>query len=177
MLKTVPELANALGINRLRIYRYIKKESIAPTKTDRGVQYFNETIQNAIIKHFQGDEKQGNVSGNTSTDTKSETSDTSQVSTDILKLKSDIIRRQDNEIKRLAKQNESLQRTIDKLNKQIDQQQQLELESIRTIKSSGLIASPEYRHDTGNDTNNTKSDIKDENKKGGFFRSLWHSKG
>lgn len=169
MNKTVPELAEILNINKLRIYRYINKEKIKPSDTIKGVQYFSDTQQKAIIEHFKSIDDAANVSSNISRDTSDTASDT-------LKHKDDIIRRQDNEIKRLYKQLDSMQRTIEQQNKQFDQQQQLELESIRTIKATGLIPNKEYRPDTASDTADTKSDTRGDDKKGGLFAWLKHSK-
>lgn len=163
MLKTVSELADKLAINKLRIYRYIKKENINATRTEKGVQYFNEVAQNDIIKHFQPTKQDTNSNANVSSDT-----------ADIIKMKNEIISRQDSEIERLYKQVESLQRTV-------DQQQQLELESIRTLRAKNLLSSDisnnteSEKADTEKDTaNNTHSNLKRD--KSSIFSRLWHSK-
>lgn len=173
MNKTVPEIADILKINKLRIYRYIKKESIDPVKTVKGVQYFSDTAQDTIIKHFESLD-----------DTASDTADTSNDTidtADIDALKDDIIKRQDDEIKRLTKQLDGLQRTVEMQAKQFDQQQQLELEGIRTFKKNMMIDT-EYHPDTESDIHNTSNDTKSDTgdtrlntKKSGLFAWLKHS--
>ena len=177
MDKTVPELAEELDINKLRIYRYIKKNNIKPVRTDKNVQYFDEKSSNAILSHFK-DVSGSHGSNDTESDTTSDTTENA-----LIELKDNIINRQDREIKQLYKQVESLQRTIDKQNKQFDQQQQLELESIRTFKKNMMIDT-EYHpdtesdmHDTSNDTKIDTNDTRGENKKGGLFSWLRHYKG
>lgn len=175
MDKTVPELAEELDINKLRIYRYIKKNNIKPVRTDKNVQYFNEETSNAILSHFQ-DVSGSRVSQDTESDTKSDTTENA-----LIELKDNIINRQDREIKQLYKQVESLQRTIDQQNKQFDQQQQLELESIRTFKKNMMIDT-EYHPDTESDTHDTSNDTKSDTidtrggiKKSGLFEWLKRS--
>ena len=174
MDKTVPELAEELDINKLRIYRYIKKQNIKPARTDKNVQYFDETASDAILSHFKG------VSGSHgSNDTESDTtSDTAENA--LIELKDSIISRQDKEIEQLYRQVENLQRTIDQQNKQFDQQQQLELESIRTFKKNIMIDT-EYHpdtesdiHDTSNDAKGDTNDTRADNKNGGLFAWLKH---
>lgn len=163
MDKTVPDLAEELDINKLRIYRYIKKQNIKPVRTDKNVQYFDETASDEILSHFQ------NVSGNrVSHDTKPDTAENA-----LIELKDSIISRQDREIEQLYRQIESLQRMIDKQNKQFDQQQQLELESIRTFKKNVMIDNeyPTDAHDTSVDTNADIDDTRKKTTKGGLF--IW----
>ncbi|MCT6901934.1 MAG: hypothetical protein M3Z48_01745 [Lactobacillus sp.] len=151
MNKTVPELADELDINKLRIYRYIKKQNIKPVRTDKNVQYFDDNASDAILSHFQ-DVSGKRVSNDTERDT---TSDTAKNA--LIELKDSIISRQDKEIEQLYRQVENLQRTIDQQNKQFDQQQQLELESIRTFKKNIMI-NTKYHPDTESDTNDISSD-------------------
>ena len=172
MDKTVPELAEELGINKLRIYRYIKKQNIKPVRTDKNVQYFDETASDAILRRFK-DVSGSHGSNDTESDTTSDTAENA-----LIELKDNIINRQDREIKQLYKQVESLQRTIDQQNKQFDQQQQLELESIRTFKKNMMIDT-EYHpdtesdiHDTSNDTKSDTNDTRGDTKKGGLFAWL-----
>ena len=176
MDKTVSELAEELDINKLRIYRYIKKHNIKPVRTDKNVQYFDETVSESIFKHFK-DVSGRHVSNDTEGDTTSDTAENA-----LIDLKDSIISRQDKEIEQLYRQVESLQRTIDQQNKQFDQQQQLELESIRTFKKNIMIDS-EYHPDTESDTRNTSSnttsdafDTRGYNKKNGLFSWLKRSK-
>lgn len=185
MNKTVPELAEQLDINKLRIYRYIKKHNIKPVSTDKNVQYFDDAAADAILKHFK--EVTGSrVSPDTESDTTDTTSDTTSDTAEhaLIELKDSIISRQDREIEHLYKQIESLQHTIEQQNKQFDQQQQLELESIRSI-SKNMVIDTEYHPDTtdtendtpdtSNDTKNDTADTRGDTKKRGLFSWLRHS--
>lgn len=176
MDKTVPELAEELDINKLRIYRYIKKQNIKPVRTDKHVQYFDEMASDKILSHFK-DVSGSHGSNDTESDTTSDTAENA-----LIELKDSIISRQDKEIEQLYRQVENLQRTIDQQNKQFDQQQQLELESIRTFKKNMMIDT-EYHpdtksdiHDTSNDTKSDTDDTRGENKKSGLFSWLRHYK-
>ena len=172
MDKTVPELAEELDINKLRIYRYIKKNNIKPIRTDKNVQYFDKTSSDEILNHFK-DVAGINISNDTENDTTSNTAENS-----LIELKDSIISRQDKEIEQLYRQVESLQSTIEQQNKQFDQQQQLELESIRTFKKNIMIDS-EYHPDTESDTHDTSKDTESDTidtrggiKKSGLFAWL-----
>lgn len=127
MNKTIKEIADELGINKQRVYRYIERTNIKEVTTDKNAKYYDDAAQKIIIDHF------GDASDNGS--------NVDEKTTEIINLKEDIIKRQDDEINRLAKQVESLQSIIDTQAKQFDQQQQLELESIRTFKDNTLISS------------------------------------
>lgn len=153
MDKTVSELAKELDINKLRIYRYIKKQNIKPIRTHKNVHYFDILTADAISKHFQEDnskrvspKKESNIN-DTSNDTNKH---------DLIELKDIIISRQDREIKNLYSQIENLQRTIDNQNKQFDQQQQLELESIKSFKKRLIVDN----QDTSNNTPGRKKKAK-----------------
>lgn len=162
MNKTIREIADDLNISKQRVYRYIERNNIKEVTTDKNAKYYDDAAQKIIIDHF------GDSSDNGSS------SDTAQEAN---QLKEDIIKRQDNEIHRLAKQVESLQSIIDMQAKQFDQQQQLELESIRTFKDNKLISSDTSK-DAKNDATSVSSDAAaKDNKasKGGIFRRFWHS--
>ncbi|MFT8632022.1 MAG: hypothetical protein ABF741_03925 [Liquorilactobacillus ghanensis] len=49
---SVPEIAKELGINKLRIYRYINKNSIDYDKRLKNVNYYGEPIVKQIKEQF-----------------------------------------------------------------------------------------------------------------------------
>ncbi|MDO7806537.1 DUF536 domain-containing protein [Lactiplantibacillus pentosus] len=49
---SVPEIAEELGINKLRVYRYINKYSIDYDKRLKNVNYYGEPIVKRIKEHF-----------------------------------------------------------------------------------------------------------------------------
>ncbi|MCK8612232.1 helix-turn-helix domain-containing protein [Apilactobacillus nanyangensis] len=162
MNKTIREIADDLNISKQRVYRYIERNNIKEIKTDKNAKYYDDAAQKIIINHF------GDASDNGSN---------SDAAAEANQLKEDIIKRQDDEINRLAKQVENLQRIIDTQAKQFDQQQQLELESIRTFQDNKLISSDTSK-DAKNDATSVSRDAaaKDTKaEKGGLFKRFWHS--
>ncbi|MCT6902263.1 MAG: helix-turn-helix domain-containing protein [Lactobacillus sp.] len=162
MNKTIREIAEDLNISKQRVYRYIERNNIKEIKTDKNAKYYDDAAQKIIIDHFGGASDNGS---------------NSDAAEEASQLKDDIIKRQDDEINRLAKQVESLQRIIDTQAKQFDQQQQLELESIRTFQDNKLISSDTSK-DAKNDATSVSRDAaaKDTKaEKGGLFKRFWHS--
>lgn len=51
-MKTIKEIADALGINKQRVYRYIRKKRISEAHHYAGVMYYDEAAEKAILKHF-----------------------------------------------------------------------------------------------------------------------------
>lgn len=50
---TMQELANIIGVNKSTIFRYLKKESIAPATTNRNTNYYSATVLQHLKQHFQ----------------------------------------------------------------------------------------------------------------------------
>lgn len=51
-MKTLKQIADELGIDKQKVYRYIKKHHINDAHHDAGVMYFDEAVENAIKSHF-----------------------------------------------------------------------------------------------------------------------------
>lgn len=56
MDKTIKEIADALGVDKQRVYRYVKKHHITEAYHDAQAMYFDEVAQNAIKKAFSENE-------------------------------------------------------------------------------------------------------------------------
>lgn len=65
---SVPEIAEELGINKLRVYRYINKYSIDYDKRLKNVNYYGEPIVKRIKEHFLVADRIGDTSDTKSTD-------------------------------------------------------------------------------------------------------------
>ena len=52
-MKTIRQIANSLGIDKQRIYRYIRKNYISEVHQKNGVMYYDEDAQTLIQRHFQ----------------------------------------------------------------------------------------------------------------------------
>jgi hypothetical protein len=55
-MKTVKQISDDLGINKLRVYRYIQKHRIGEAYRDNGIMYYDDTAQKAISRHFAGND-------------------------------------------------------------------------------------------------------------------------
>lgn len=51
-MKTIKQMAAALGVDKQRVYRYIRKNRISETHQSNGVMYYDETAEMAITQHF-----------------------------------------------------------------------------------------------------------------------------
>ncbi|WP_281828546.1 DUF536 domain-containing protein [Lactobacillus amylolyticus] len=65
---SVPEIAEELGINKLRVYRYINKYSIDYDKRLKNVNYYGEPTVKQIKEHFLVADHIGDTSDTKSTD-------------------------------------------------------------------------------------------------------------
>lgn len=51
-MKTIKEIADALGVDKQRVYRYIKKHRISEAHQEAGVMWYDEVAETLIIQHF-----------------------------------------------------------------------------------------------------------------------------
>lgn len=51
-MKTTKQIADALGIDKQRVYRYIRKQHIKSASHDAGVMYFDDAAETIINNHF-----------------------------------------------------------------------------------------------------------------------------
>lgn len=108
-MMTVKQLADELGINKQRVYRYIKK-CITGVHHDSGVIYLNETQVEQVKQHFT-------VSDDAYRDAHHD------VSSDAVMMQY------------LMKQNEDLMRQVETLQRLLDQEQQLHAATRQELKA------------------------------------------
>ena len=48
MAKTIKQMADALGVDKQRVYRYIKKNCISEAHQKNGVMYYDEVVEKRI---------------------------------------------------------------------------------------------------------------------------------
>lgn len=53
-MKTIKEIAAALGVDKQRVYRYIKREHISEAHQRNGVMYYDEAAERLIIQGLSG---------------------------------------------------------------------------------------------------------------------------
>lgn len=52
MAKTIKQMADALGVDKQRVYRYIKKNCISEAHQKNGVMYYDEAVEKRIKQAF-----------------------------------------------------------------------------------------------------------------------------
>ena len=52
MAKTIKQMADALGVDKQRVYRYIKKNCISEAHQKNGVMYYDEVVEKRIEQAF-----------------------------------------------------------------------------------------------------------------------------
>ena len=51
-MKTIKQIADKLGVDKQKIYRFIKRNHISEAHHDAGVMYYDEAVETLIISHF-----------------------------------------------------------------------------------------------------------------------------
>ena len=51
-MKTIKQIADGLGLDKQKVYRYIRKNHISEAHQDAGVMYYDEAAEMLIQKHF-----------------------------------------------------------------------------------------------------------------------------
>jgi predicted transcriptional regulator len=54
--KTIKQIADELGVDKQRVYRYIKKNRINEAHHEHGVMWYDETVESLIKQHFSGND-------------------------------------------------------------------------------------------------------------------------
>jgi AcrR family transcriptional regulator len=52
-MKTIKQMADELGVDKLRVYRYIRKQRISETYREHRTEYYDETAEALIEEHFK----------------------------------------------------------------------------------------------------------------------------
>lgn len=53
-MKTIKQIADGLGLDKQKVYRYIRKNHINEAHQDAGVMYYDEVAETLIQRHFSG---------------------------------------------------------------------------------------------------------------------------
>ena len=51
-MKTIKQIADGIGIDKQRVYRYIKKNHIKEAHQKNGVMYYDEAVESSLIQAF-----------------------------------------------------------------------------------------------------------------------------
>jgi hypothetical protein len=51
-MKTIKQIADEIGVDKLRVYRYIRKQRISETYREHRTEYYDETAEALIARHF-----------------------------------------------------------------------------------------------------------------------------
>lgn len=51
-MKTIKQIADGLGLDKQRVYRYIRKDCISEAHQEAGVKYYDEAAEAQIKSHF-----------------------------------------------------------------------------------------------------------------------------
>lgn len=68
-MKTIKQMADTLGMDKQRVYRYIRKNHINEAHHEAGVMYYDEAVETAILQHFSKDTVSGEAHQTVSSDT------------------------------------------------------------------------------------------------------------
>jgi len=60
-MKTIKQMADALKVDKQRVYRYIRKNRISEAHHETGVMWYDDAAENLIIQHFTKGDCIGNV--------------------------------------------------------------------------------------------------------------------
>lgn len=68
-MKTIKQIADALEMDKQRVYRYIRKNHINEAHQKDGVMWYDEAAETAILQHFTGKYRINEAHHTTSNDT------------------------------------------------------------------------------------------------------------
>lgn len=51
-MKTIKQMADSLGIDKQRVYRFIRKHRISEVHQEAGVMYYDDVVETQVQKHF-----------------------------------------------------------------------------------------------------------------------------
>ena len=169
---TMQEMAESLHVNKTTVYRYLKKQSIAPATTKSNANLYDATVLQQLKKHFN--------SCNSSNETKKSASELliESLQQQVVDLKSELA----DEKKRSDKALQMKDDQINALNKLMDQNQQLLLNTQeenkrllslnppkeKTVRDGNFRESKQSQDEKDNPVENRKSP-----KKKSFFGKLF----
>ncbi|MBP3469449.1 MAG: hypothetical protein J6K26_08025 [Lachnospiraceae bacterium] len=133
MEKTMKQLADELGVNKQRVYRYIKKNCINEAHQDKGVKYYDEAAQTIIKQGFLNIEPLQESTSKSTSDTLNETV------IEVLKKQTEILQK---ELEIKNQQISELNARLAESQRLLDQQQQLT--AIAEKKVMEIEKKPDY---------------------------------
>lgn len=123
MEKTIKQIADELGIDKQRVYRYIKKNHINEAHQKNGVMYYNEAVESSIKQAFsQKEPHQASASSDTVIDVLVKQSEMLKKE---LEIKNEELREKDRQIAEKDRQLNAVHEMLVTNQKLLDQQQQL----------------------------------------------------
>lgn len=114
--KTIKQIADELGVDKQKVYRYIKKNHINDAHHDAGVMYFDEAVESSVKSHFFDK----TTSSDAHHDVHQTTSNDAVI--DVLLKQSEMLQK---ELEMKNKQIDDLNKRLADSQKLLDQQQQL----------------------------------------------------
>lgn len=111
---TIKQLSDEIGVDKQKVYRYIKKNHINEVHQENGVMYYDEGVKKQIKSHFQRIALDNITSEKT----------LASASFDVLLKQSELLK---NELEAKNEQISRLQNQLEQSQKLIDQEQQLRM--------------------------------------------------
>lgn len=112
MAKTIKQIADEIGLDKQKVYRFIKKNHINEVHQKNGVMYYDEAVESLIKSHFSKITASNEAHQTTSND----------AVIDVLMKQSEILK---NELEIKNKQIDELNKRLEENQRLLDQQQQL----------------------------------------------------
>lgn len=112
MAKTIKQIADEIGLDKQKVYRFIKKNHINKAHQKSGVMYYDEAVESLIKSHFSKITASNEAHQTTSND----------AVIDVLMKQSETLK---NELEIKNKQIDELNKRLEENQRLLDQQQQL----------------------------------------------------
>lgn len=121
MAKTIKQIADEIGLDKQKVYRFIKKNHIDEAHQKSGVMYYDEAVESLIKSHFS----------KITTSNEAHQTASNEVVIDVLMKQSEILK---NELEIKNKQIDELNKRLEENQKLLNQQQQLHAIAENKIK-------------------------------------------
>ena len=131
---TIKQLSDEMGVDKQKVYRYIKKNHINEAHQENGVMYYDENVQRQVKSHFTRIELESITSEKA----------LASASFDVLLKQSEMLK---NELEAKNEQIAQLQKQLEQTHKLIDQEQQLRMaEHQRVLMLEQQEEEPQKKH-------------------------------
>lgn len=122
---SLKEIADEIGINKMKVYRFVKSNNITERYTNAQTKYYDETVKNLLIKELSDDRN------DTSSDTKKQMGLSKE---DVYNLLENQIKQQIVELEQKNHQIKNKDKQLEKMQELLSQQQQLSLHDKNLIQ-------------------------------------------